>query len=630
MKLKKMLPVLVFMLAGLSCNKFLDVVPDNIATLDQAFDLRVTAKKYLFTCYSYLPHLANAASNYSILGSREISSQYPGSQAPEVPMSIIELAYDYQNVVDPIANYWDGENGGVAMFKAIRTCNIFLENIGKVPDIEEFERKRWIAEVKVLKAYYHFLLLRMYGPVPIIKDNLAVSDDVDKVRVKRQPVDDVVNYIVQLLDEAKEDLPTVISNQREELGRITSPIALAIKAKVLVLAASPLFNGNSDYGDLKNKDGQQLVSTTADPAKWVKAEAACAEAIKAAEDAGFKLHYFIKPFDLNEISDTTQKCMDIRGALTEEWNQEEIWVFTNDNTSLLQRFAAPRNDVYSYTYSLWAANMNACEIFYTNNGVPINEDPSWDYTNRYTKLRTVPAEQRSILKPNYTTSSFNMDREYRYYADLAFDGSSYFIKQRSSEDNLLYISTLWGSSSSQGLSRVSFTGYYPKKLVSWKTTGNGGSYTPDAYAWPAIRLAELYLMYSEAVNEAEGPGPKAYKYLDLVRKRAGLNGVVQSWAEHSRIANKPNTKDGLRDIIQQETMIEFIFEGNNYWNMRRWKRLDLMNRPVTGWDYQQKTTAEFYRQKRIYTPHNTYRDYLAPIKEYALQVNPNLVQNPLW
>ncbi len=627
----RILRVTLMLLLGtvMSCSKFLDIVPDNIATLDQAFQLRASAKKYLFTCYSYLPKMGDVAKNYGLLGSREIATPYPGSQSG-VSNSIMELCYDYQNVVRPINNYWSGDNGGEPMYVAIRTCNIFLENIDKVPDIQEFERKRWIAEVKVLKAYYHYLLLRMYGPVPMMKVNLSVSSDVDAVRVKRQPVDEVAAYIVELINEANGDLPLMIGNQREELGRITQPIALAIKAYTLVLNASPLFNGNKDYADFKNKDGQALVNTAADPAKWAKAAAACEEAIKAAHDAGFKLHYFVKPFDLNAIGDTTKKCMDIRGAITEEWNSEVIWAVTHGNTSDLQRQCAPRNDVYSYTISLWAANMNACEIFYTKNGVPIDEDPSWDYANRYTTLRTVPGDQRAILKPNYTTSAFNLDRELRFYADLAFDGSSYFIKQRSSEENLLYISTLWGSSSANNLSRTSFTGYWPKKLVSWKTSGDGGSYTADAYAWPAIRLSALYLMCAEALNEAEGPSEKTYHYIDLVRQRAGLTGVVDAWARFSRNAAKPASREGLRSIIQQETMIEFIFEGDNYWNMRRWKRLDLMNRPVTGWDMLQNTPAAFYRTRTLYTPFNTYREFLAPIRESDLSVNPNLVQSPLW
>ncbi len=614
-----------------SCNKFLDIIPDNVPTLDQAFQLRATAKKYLFTCYSYIPQLGDVSSNYAILGSREISSPYPGSQSG-VRNSIIELAYDYQNIVNPIANYWSGggDRGGTPLFVAIRTCNTFLDNIHKVPDIQEHERKRWIAEVKTLKAYYHFWLLRMYGPIPIVKESLPISANVEEVRVKRQPVDEVAAYIVQLLDEAKADLPLIITNQREELGRMTQPIALAIRAYILMLNASPLFNGNSDYAGFGHHAGQALFNPNFSPEKWTLAAKACEEAIASAHDAGYKLHRFVKPFDLKDISDSTRICMDIRGAVTEEWNSEVIWTLTHSSTGGLQRQCAPRNDVYSYTISLWAANMKACEIFYTKNGVPIDEDPSWDYANRYTTLKTVPATHRSILKPNYTTSSFNIDREFRFYADLAFDGSSYFMKQRSSEDNLLYINTMWGSSSSNGLSRTSFTGYWPKKIVSWKTSGDGGSYAPDAYAWPAIRLSALYLMYAEAINETEGPGAKAYQYLDSVRARAGLKGVVESWANHSRNPSRPASKEGLRGIIQHETMVEFIFEGENYWNMRRWKRLDYMNRPVTGWDIQQNTPGMFYRMRTLYTPNNTYREFLAPIAEHDLNVNPNLVQNPLW
>lgn len=629
MRLLKLWLLLIIIAGSYSCKKYLDIVPDNIATLEQAFQLRATAKKYLFTCYSYLPNLASPSDNHTFLASREIATPFPGSQSG-LPDVILQLGYDYQNVVDPGANLWDGLNHGVPLFQAIRTCNIFLENIGKVPDINEFERRQWIAEVKVLKAYYHFLLLRMYGPIPVIRKNLPVSADVNEVKVKREHVDSVVNYVTELLDESMEDLPLIIGNQREELGRITRPIALAIKAYVIVLGASPLFNGNKDYAQFNNRDGMGLVSTEVNNEKWARAAAACREAINVAKEAGFRLHYFNKPFDLNAIGDTTKKCLDIRTALTEEWNAEVVWAFTNDNTSDLQRQAAPRNDVYSYTISLFAANLNACEIFYTKNGVPIDEDVQWDYSNRYNIIKTIPASQRSILKPNYTTSSFNLDREYRFYADLAFDGSSFFMIQRPSEENLLYINTMWGSSSAPSLSRYSFTGYWPKKLVSWRTSGTGGSYTPDAYIWPAIRLSALYLMYAEALNESEGPSPLAYSFIDSVRTRAGLKGVVESWTNYSLNAGKPFSKEGLRSIIQQETMIEFIFEGENYWHMRRWKRLDLMNRPITGWDVLQNSPDAFYRLKTIYKPNNTYRDYLSPIREYNLFVNPELVQNPLW
>ncbi|MCU7552534.1 RagB/SusD family nutrient uptake outer membrane protein [Chitinophagaceae bacterium LB-8] len=623
----------VLVLVVSSCKKYLDIVPDNIATIDQAFDLRASAKKYLFSCYSYLP-MANGGGfdnagnvNHTIIASRETCTPNPGISPMDGFQALINMTYGLQSSGSPVANYWDGENGGTPLFGGIRDCNIFLANIDRVPDITIDEKAQWTAEVKFLKAYYHFFLMRMYGPVPVMRKNIEVSADVDAVKVKREPVDTVVNYIVQLLDEATPDLPLMVSNQVEELGRATKTMALAVKAQTLVLAASPLFNGNADYAGFKDKEGQQLINATYDAKKWQKAADACKAAIDMAKSVGNQLFYFTKPFDIPYISPATQTCMNIRGAITESWNPETIWGAANRTWSnVLQSMGCPRHDLNGNNAALLAANINTCESFYTKNGVPIDEDFSWDYANRYTALKTIPRSDSSILKPNYVTSSFNVDRELRFYADLAFDGSSFFTTGRTDEKNLMYINTMWGSVSANSASRASFTGYWPKKLVNYKNSGT----TTLSYVWPTIRLSELYLMYAESLNEVEGPSNKVYQWVDSVRTRAGLKGVVESWQNFSRQPNKPASKDGLRSIIQQETMNEFMFEGNNFWNERRWKRLDLMNRPITAWDYQQNTPQTFYRLKTIYTPSDTYRDYLTPIKQYNLFVNHNLVQNPLW
>src|SRR5690606_19872878 len=152
-----------------------------------------------------------------------------------------------QNAQSPIANYWDGQNNGRNMYQAIRDCNIFLENIDRVPDMEEYEKDRWRAEVKFLKAYYHFWLFQLYGPIELVDESLPIDADIDEIRGKRAPVDECVDFIVDLIDEATPYLPEVIESEASELGRITLPIALSLKAKVLVTAASPLFNGNADY-----------------------------------------------------------------------------------------------------------------------------------------------------------------------------------------------------------------------------------------------------------------------------------------------------------------------------------------------------------------------------------------------
>src|SRR5690606_22121705 len=114
----------------------------------------------------------------------------------------------------------------------------FLENIGTVADIEETDRDRWIAEVTFLKAYYHFTLTKMYGPIPLLKENVPTSVSAEDAQVSRDPVDSCFAYVVQLIDEAADNLPDVIRDPAKEMGRITRPAALSIKALALVTAAS--------------------------------------------------------------------------------------------------------------------------------------------------------------------------------------------------------------------------------------------------------------------------------------------------------------------------------------------------------------------------------------------------------
>ena len=146
-----------------------------------------------------------------------------------------------------------------------------------------------------------------------------------------------------------------------------------------------------------------------------------------------------------------------------------------------------------------------------------------------------------------------------------------------------------------------------------------------------IRLADLYLYYAEALNEANGPTGEAYNYIDLVRERAGLDGVLTSWSSFSTNASKPTTKEGLREIIQQERMIEMSFEGLRFWDMRRWKlAVDLMNQPIKGWNVLQEDLVDYYKVKDLFYPSFSERDYLWPVSENEIINNPTLIQNPGW
>jgi hypothetical protein len=109
-------------------------------------------------------------------------------------------------------------------------------------------------------------------------------------------------------------------------------------------------------------------------------------------------------------------------------------------------------------------------------------------------------------------------------------------------------------------------------------------------------------------------------------------GVKESWAAYSTKPNKPDTKDGLRQIIQQERTIELAFEGKRFWDIRRWKMIDELNVQPLGWNIAGETVEDFYNVIPVaQTPVKfTVKDYFWPIKESDLNVNKNLIQNYGW
>ncbi|MDB5012265.1 MAG: RagB/SusD family nutrient uptake outer membrane protein [Daejeonella sp.] len=638
---------LFFAVAFTACKKYLDVAPDNTATLDYAFQSRNEAENFLFACYSPLQTLSDVLRNPGFTGSSEIVIPdpslvtYSNLGSGEAGFNLLKGT---QNVVSPAMNYWDGANQGLPMFEAIRRCNIFLENIDKAAGIPNAEKQRWIGEVKFLKAYYHYWLVRMYGPIPISRTTLPINASTEAVRVKREPVDSVFNYITQLVDESIIDLPLELPNPTGEYGRITRPIAIAVKAEILATAASPLFNGNPDYASFKGKDGVNLFPQAAsDPKKWEKAMLAAQAAVEMCEAQGNKLYSFVKPGNIGNINDKLNLVLTLQNAVTEkaELNAETIWslnpVFT------YQRFALPRLTVYGVTQyhdikSNFSAPLNIAQLFYTENGVPITEDKTWDYANRYT-IENGNEKNSSFVKSGYPTAKLNMDREARYYADLGFDGGIWFGHGRTEQNNALYVqATSTNGTAYAGPNNyinINVTGYWPKKLVHYQTTyflNNQTEVTEVPFRIPMMRLADLYLLYAETINEVKGPTADVYHYLDLVRSRAGLQGVKQSWDQYAKNPGKYSSKDGLRQIIHQERRIELCFEGRIGWDLRRWKELEsVLNSPIQGWNWKQTANREaYYTPQTLFQPIFNKRDNLWPISDNSLTVNPNLVQNPGW
>lgn len=628
----------LFLLAGgialtQSCS-YLDVVPDKIGTIDNSFTNRNEAEKYLYTCYSYIPKNDNPYDNVALMGADELWSYYPIT--PYNDFGPWKIALGQQNSNNPFCNMW------YVYYRGIRDCNIFLDNVqdpDKVGDLTPSMRKRWIAEVKFLKAYYHFCLFRMYGPIVIADENLPISATPEEVRKKREPVDKVVQYIVDLLDECLEDLPRVINNKGSELGRVTQIANLTLKARLLVTAASPLFNGNKDYANYVDKDGEHLFNSTEDPTKWDDAIAACKVAIETCQQPELGIELYSYKSNLI-LSPETKYQLSIRNSVTEKWNSELIWGLSARSDAHLQNLCMTR--VGAYPNNMWGGQemlnptMEATNLYYTKNGVPMDEDKTWNYADRF-KVKMHTNEQPYELASYYETIQMNFDREPRFYANIGFDGCTWYQYNcpSDSEKDIWTAKNRAGQPQGKlGSNSYTTTGYWTKKLVSanYEVTQNG--YTTERFPWPEMRLTDLYLLYAEALNEKDDANNRelAISYLDLIRERGGLKGIKESWDTYSKYPNKYKTQDGLREIIQRERAIELMFEGSRFWDIRRWKTANkVLNGKIHGWNFEGESPAEYYAQRTLYTlKFVAPRDYFWPIHQNDLVVNPKLVQNPGW
>tara|TARA_R110001606_G_scaffold6617_4_gene29712 strand:- start:8740 stop:10632 length:1893 start_codon:yes stop_codon:yes gene_type:complete len=628
-----------------SCSDYLDIVPDNLATIDIIFNNRATAEQFLSKCYSYVPEHANIEQNFAMLAGDEVW-YYTENDFYVTNETSFRLAKGLQNATDPYMNFWEGGRGGYNMFVAIRDCNIFLENLSDIPGLDPNEKNRWIAEVKTLKAFYHFWLLRMYGPIPITDINIPVDAPTEETFVKREPVDDVVNYIVGLLDDVIEsdDLFKNIAFINTDYGRLTLPAAKAIKAKVLMLSASPLFNGNSDYASFVDADGKQLVNTSFDPQKWVKAKDACLDAILTAEASGHALYSFTDLLPIGQLSDEVRQELTQRGTITDRFNQEQIWGVDRGWTGDLQAWCQPRwtsdhTEQYLFSKKSHSPTLNMVEDYYTVNGVPIKEDRNWGYGQRYNTVSVsdqVAEDHKFYIEKDVETARLHIYREPRFYATVGFDGGKWFSLETNDLDNLPSLNAKAGQRSGKvGFEIYSITGYFTKKLVNYENVITINRSFVEGYTFPIIRLSDLYLMHAEAANEAKStPDAEVYQYIQKVRHKAGLDvgsDLVTTWATHSNNPNKPTSKEGMRDIIRQERRIELSFEGQRYWDLRRMKLAgEYFSKPIRGWNINGTDTESFYQVKSIYFRDFLTKDYLWPIGQNEMIRNPNLVQSPGW
>lgn len=638
------------------CN-YLNIVPDNTIELESMFETKENAYGALASCYDYMPNWGWLNNSMTLAGDEFIVRLDGGESGNRDRMPGEKLMKGWNSAQDPFLCYWNGNKNAASLYQGIRYCNIFLENIHAVKDMTQEEKNDWTAQVKVLKAYYHFYLTRLYGPICIVDKNLSPSAGADEVRLKREPVDKCFQYVVDLIDEVlydengneREDLKD--SRPNEFLGMIDRTIAKSIKAVVLLTQASPLFNGNKEYySTFKNVDGELFFPMEYDKEKWKKALDATKVAIDAAHARDMALYEFqaagganVKFFDKDIWNDSAiiQYCYNNRYSIVDAWNKELVWGYSNmggGDQGTFQHASQCRRtdnqDVSDYSWQWLCATYRMGELYYTRNGVPIDEDITFDYENRL-DLTTIPADNYHLgyMQPGRQTIKLYLNREPRFYSWIAVDNCYWRTHQTKEEMHMKYDEFPGGRYGSKQ-DDFYWSGIGIKKLVHPESI-NETWHRMVRYPHPIIRLADLYLMYAEACNEYYGPGEDAFLYLDKVRARAGLPKVADVWSDPSivRNVNKHMTQDGLRQIIQEERLIELSFEGHRYFDLCRWKRAgEFFVSPVKGWNARTgRTYEDFFTvtelQSRVWI---TPRNYLFPLPLDDINKNPNLVQNPGW
>ena len=632
---------LLSVVTGISSCNYLDVVPDEIDTEEDAFSDYSAVLNYLYSCYSYLPESRSGTSSLDLMTGDEVVTAFEHETFASFPKG----NYSSSNTV---ISYWN------TFFNGLRQCYLFLENVDSVqdPDFTDALRTDFKAQVKFLIAYYHYMLIRCYGPVIIITGVEDVNQSAE-IYKSRTSLDECVDFVCDMFDEAAADLPSVRSDA-SEFGLATSVAAKALKAKMLLYAASPLFNyggGNpsaemkSYYEALKNNDGTALMPLSYDANKWTECQTAMKEAIEAAESAGFSL------YDTNDYTEDGNTSPEEPYQHRLRWN---IMDYSTGGSNSEVIYADSRSEGY---YGIQNKSMPYCSgcawngiaptwamlnRFYTKNGLPWDEDPETKDLDPL-GIVTVDEAHADEAAVGEQTIQFNLNREPRFYAWVTFQGGYYEVTSANtlgayssdptydSEKRRLVCDFVLGGNCSRGTASSSRTnnyspsGYLNKKGVSPDYSMTTSLQTPYFYPWPVIRLADLYLGYAEACVETNDL-ETAKTYLNKVRERAGIPDVETSWSGVAAL-----TQDKMRDIVRQERMVEFYLENQNFWDMRRWLLAgEYFNTKAKGMNIDATSLVKFATlteidfERKFTSPTN----YLLPIPNSDLNTNENLVNNP--
>lgn len=496
----------------------------------------------------------------------------------------------------PLGGVWSN------YYAAIRACNKFLENydyIEERPGVATREDLEYLrGQVIFLRAFFYAELLKYFGGVPIL-DHTLHFDSPELTEAKRATFDQCVKYILSECDVAIEIFRSVNQDwSGNNFGRANDGVALALKGKVLAMAASPLYNRPSNYPQYDSEDINRELWRYPDYNKerWNDA----AKALKAVIDLG--------RYDLYRKTNGTKSAYETY-FVTRNTVEESIFPFLK----------GPSIDIYYNNLSFNFINVRG-------KGTPVCYNlPTQDLVAAYEMQNgMLPEQEGSGFRPLHPFSG----RDPRMEATIWYDGATFCGIEFNTWRRDIDSEKPWGKDYILGYSR---TGFFLKKFMDKDLNPTNNVTVPNSY--PIIRYADILLLYAETLNEyyddpSSAPDDAICWAISEVRNRAGMPDVRTTFANRGW----PLTQENIRKLIQNERRVEFAFEEHRFWDIRRWMIGPETQRSVHEQEIilKEDDKTKEYNVREI--EKRRYEDFmnLMPIPQSEINRNKNLIQNWGW
>jgi len=619
-------------LLATACDKFLDRQEDETLTEEKIWASYNYTRQYFFNCWGYLPNDGNNVYDNPYLGATDEASM------------TWNYAYRYINFGSWNATTvpYDRFN---TRYQGIRDCNIFLQNALNCSDpVLESDASRktqlqlYYNSVRFARAYLYWLLMRDYGPVFLVGDELMdFTATTQELQRPRNTWQECVDYVVSEMTYCAENLPVTLTSAN--YGLPTRGAALAVISRLQLYSARPLFNGAAMYRTVRNPDGTNLFPPQEDDQKWLLA----AQAAKKVIDLGvYKLY--------TDKDNPTDPYLNYYGVFQEEWNDELI--FCGGGYQGRWQFGvhtAPTDIATGTAYGGWGPTQSSVDSYamasgrypitgYDRSGSPIIDSRSgYPTADREFDLTSIVNPFLKSLKcttDDATSSSPRMyaNREPRFYVTVYWPGTGW--KHGDAVGRAFFANGAVGHTTHD----YPITGYlvnkwYDHTLDSYQ--GQWGNIT-----FPTFRYAEVLLNYIEAVLECVNRGiagdgvdlDMAMRYWDELRARSGMPSITAAEAYPDA------TTEELIELVHRERQVELAQEGHRYYDTRTWMiATDVNNGPIYGLDTDvpgsraaTTTPPEVWKRKVVETRVFRSNHYLYPFLQRELDRNKVLTQNLGW